>query len=124
MRNLLCRAGIRRQVLAAAGRVDSRASYEEHARADEIRPVPGEPRSRSKCWQFADAEGHQLYDCSTRSLHPEFAVTRFVVEDTNYLDWYYGLRRLFREGARPKVVILVINARQLMSPNVHGRRLR
>lgn len=45
---------------------------------------------------------------------------RYVVEDTNYLDWYYGLRRLFRAGARPKAVILVLNARQLISPGVHG----
>jgi hypothetical protein len=53
-------------------------------------------------------------------LHPEYMVTRFVVEDTGYLDWYYGLRRLFREGARPKVVVLVLNARQLLAPNVEG----
>ena len=53
-------------------------------------------------------------------LRPEYAVTRFVVEDTNYLDWYFGLLRLFREGARPKAVILVLNARQLLASNVQG----
>ncbi len=55
-----------------------------------------------------------------KQLGPEYAFTRYVVEDTNYLDWYYGLRRLFREGARPRAVILMLNARQLMSPGVHG----
>ena len=53
-------------------------------------------------------------------LRPEHHLVRFVVEDTNYLDWYYGLNRLFREGARPKTVLLMLTPRQLAATTVRG----
>lgn len=31
-------------------------------------------------------------------------------EDTGYYDWLYGLRRLFRQGARPEVVVVGLDA--------------
>jgi hypothetical protein len=37
------------------------------------------------------------------------------IEGTTYFDWYFGLRRLFREGKRPAIVMLCINARQMLS---------
>jgi hypothetical protein len=37
------------------------------------------------------------------------------IEQTTYFDWYFGLRRLFREGKRPAIVMLCINARQMHS---------
>jgi hypothetical protein len=56
-------------------------------------------------------------------LHPEYAITRLVVEDKNYLDCYYGPHRLFREGARPEEVILALKARQIVARDVHGDSL-
>jgi hypothetical protein len=47
-------------------------------------------------------------------------VTRYAVSNTGYLDWYYGLRRLFREGSRPDVVIVMLNPRQFMSRSIAG----
>jgi hypothetical protein len=47
-------------------------------------------------------------------------LTRYAVSNTGYLDWYYGLRRLFREGSRPDVVIVTMNARQFMSRSIAG----
>ncbi len=47
-------------------------------------------------------------------------LTRYAVSSTGYLDWYYGLRRLFREGSRPDVVIVVLNPRQFMSHSIAG----
>jgi len=93
----------------------------EHARADRIRPVPGEPVPVLGIGNSLMQKGVN-FRLLNENLHPEYDVTRFVVEDTNYLDWYYGLRRLFREGARPKVVILVLNVRQLLAGNVEGDR--
>lgn len=89
----------------------------EHAQADKMRPVPGEPVPVLTIGNSLMQKGIN-FRLLNEKLLPEYKVTRFVVEDTNYLDWYYGLRRLFCEGARPKVVILVLNARQLLAPNV------
>ena len=91
----------------------------EHARADELRPLPGEPVPVLIVGNSLLKKGINI-SLLNQKLRPEYAVTRFVVEDTNYLDWYYGLRRLFREGARPKAVVLVLNARQLIAPTVLG----
>ena len=45
---------------------------------------------------------------------------RFVIEATEYVDWYYGLRRLFSRGSRPDVVMLCLTARQLKSSTIRG----
>lgn len=54
------------------------------------------------------------------ALAPRWAAERLVVVDTQYLDWWYGLRRLFAEGARPAVVVVLLSPRQLMSQAVRG----
>jgi hypothetical protein len=41
-----------------------------------------------------------------RALAASLHVEALFLEATAYFDWYYGLRRLFREGARPTVVVL------------------
>ncbi len=91
----------------------------EHAQADKIRSVPGEPVPVLTVGNSLMQKGINFH-LLNEALQPEYKVSRYVVEDTRYLDWYYGLRRLFREGARPKVVILVLNARQLLAPNIEG----
>jgi hypothetical protein len=55
-----------------------------------------------------------------RILTRELKVTRFVVENTTYLDWYYGLRRILHKGARPAAVVLVLSPRQFLSPQIQG----
>lgn len=44
----------------------------------------------------------------------------FFIEQTQYLDWYFGMRRLFQEGSRPDTVVLSMNISHLMSPAVRG----
>jgi hypothetical protein len=53
-------------------------------------------------------------------LGKSVAISRYAVSNTNYFDWYFGLRRLFREGAKPDVVVVMLNARQLMSRSISG----
>jgi hypothetical protein len=53
-------------------------------------------------------------------LQPAIQVKRFAVEGTEYFDWYYGLKRLFHEGARPDAVVLTLTARHLASSEVLG----
>jgi hypothetical protein len=107
-----------RYFLPRVGSVQGRLDR-EHARADQIRPVPGKPVPVLSVGNSLMQKGINFYMLNDM-LRPEYAVTRFVVEDTNYLDWYFGLLRLFREGAHPKAVILVLNARQLLASNVQG----
>ena len=50
----------------------------------------------------------------------DYHVTLFPVENTTYLDWFYGLRRLLAGGARPSVVVLCISAKHLLSDATDG----
>ena len=59
-------------------------------------------------------EGVEL-DNLRAGLAPDYAVNRLVIEQTHYLDWYFGLRRLLEEGARPSVVVLTLDPSQLAS---------
>jgi hypothetical protein len=56
------------------------------------------------------------------SLGPNIVAQRFAVENTYYLDWYYGLRRLFRAGAHPDVIVLSLSPGQLVSDGISGER--
>ncbi|HET9388021.1 MAG TPA: hypothetical protein VFO44_00095, partial [Steroidobacteraceae bacterium] len=53
-------------------------------------------------------------------LAPAYDVEIFPIEGTTYLDWLFGLQRLFDEGARPAVVIVCMNFGQLTSDATHG----
>lgn len=44
----------------------------------------------------------------------------FPIEQTEYLDWYYGLRRLFADGSQPDLVILCMSAEHLISSRIRG----
>lgn len=46
---------------------------------------------------------------------PQYAVSRLDVEQTHYLDWYFGLRRLLQEGTRPSVIVVALATDQLAS---------
>ena len=65
-----------------------------------------------------------LHGVDRKILQTEIASsyeTAFLpVENTSFFDWYYGLRRLFAENAKPSVVVLSINIRQLMSDSTNG----
>lgn len=47
-------------------------------------------------------------------------VLRFVIERTDYLDWYYGLHHMFASGARPSAVVLCLNLGQTVSSETLG----
>jgi hypothetical protein len=53
-------------------------------------------------------------------MAPDMHVVRFAIENTEYLDWYYGLRRLFASGIRPSLVVLCLNLGQTASPRTLG----
>jgi hypothetical protein len=54
------------------------------------------------------------------SLAPTAYAVRFPVEQTQYLDWYYGLRRLFADGAQPDMVVLCMSTEHLITSRIRG----
>jgi hypothetical protein len=63
-------------------------------------------------------DGIDRTDLQRRMLGYHIAL--YPVEATTYLDWYFGLRRLFAEGSRPSVVILTVNVRHVLSDSTNG----
>ena len=53
-------------------------------------------------------------------LQPRYQAQRFVVESTQYLDWYYALEGLFRSGMRADFIVVCLNPTQLVSNNIRG----
>ncbi len=64
-------------------------------------------------------EGVQ-FDRVQASLGQRWDARRFVVEQTEYFDWYYGIRRLLAEGARPDVIVVVLTPSQWVRPDSRG----
>jgi hypothetical protein len=77
--------------------------YDEAAR---MRPSrPGEPASVLMVGNSLLLEGvevDRLRQLTSASMH----IYPIFLEATGYYDWLYGLRRLFRQGARPQVVVV------------------
>jgi len=48
-------------------------------------------------------------------------VCRWAVDNTTYLDWYYGLRRAVRNGARPTLVVVGGRSWHFLAPQARGR---
>ena len=60
------------------------------------------------------------YESLQRTLASRVNTTRFVIEQTTYLDWYYGIRRLLAGGSRPDRIVLCLNVNQLLSSSIRG----
>jgi len=55
-----------------------------------------------------------------KTLTPKVTPVSYFVLATEYYDWYYGLKRLFSEGVRPRYLVLGLSPNQLVSPNIRG----
>lgn len=53
-------------------------------------------------------------------MMPQAQVVRFGIENTEYLDWYYGLHHIFATGVHPTMVVLCLNLGQTVSPQFLG----
>jgi hypothetical protein len=89
--------------------------YEE---AVNIRPAqPGEPTSvlmvgNSLLLEGVDVERLKKLTSGQMRIYPIF------LEATGYYDWFYGLRRLFRDGSRPQVVVLGVGVNSFVANSV------
>jgi hypothetical protein len=57
-------------------------------------------------------------DALNQPLQPKWRGVRFGMEQTTYYDWYYGLRRLTADGARPSAIVVVLEPRHLVGTSV------
>jgi hypothetical protein len=64
-------------------------------------------------------EGVQ-FDRLRTSLESRYDARRYMVEQTVYYDWLYGLRRLYREGARPDIVVVMLGTGHWLSTGIRG----
>jgi hypothetical protein len=55
-----------------------------------------------------------------QAMPPGWKLAPLQVDDTTYMDWYFGLRRLFAEGARPEVVAVMLSPTQAIATSVRG----
>jgi len=58
-------------------------------------------------------------DALNQPLQPrKWRGVRFGIEQTTYYDWYYGLRRLTADGARPRAIVVCFEPRHLIGTSV------
>ena len=55
-----------------------------------------------------------------RRLIPNQHVQQFAIQATTYYDWYYALRGLLTEGARPDRVVVCLEARHIVLSSVRN----
>lgn len=55
-----------------------------------------------------------------KRLAPALVATLLPIENTQYEDWYFGLKKLFAGGARPSVVAAAFTPRQFLSRATDG----
>jgi hypothetical protein len=60
------------------------------------------------------------FDQARQALLPDVDAKRLMFADTRYYDWYYGLRKLFADGARPDVIVLLLSSGQFVSSSSRG----
>jgi hypothetical protein len=101
-------------VLTRLSRIEQREESETKA-ASTLRPFT--PDGRPTVLFVGNSlliEGVQL-ESLRDSLASQYAVSRLGIEQTHYLDWYFGLRRLLQEGSHPSVIVLSLATDQLAS---------
>lgn len=90
----------------------------QYAEAIKIRPARlGEPTSvlmvgNSLLLDGVDVDRLKKLTSGQMHIYPVF------LEATGYFDWFYALQRMFREGARPQVVVLGLGANDFLAYTV------
>jgi hypothetical protein len=91
---------------------------QQYTEAIKIRPAaPGEPISVlmvGNSLLLYGLDTHRLHELTSRNLR----IYPIFLEGTGYYDWLYGLRHLFRQGARPQVVVIGLEAHSALTYSV------
>jgi hypothetical protein len=90
----------------------------QYAQALTVRPAPpGEPTSILMVGNSLLLEGVEV-DRLQKLTSGRMRIYPIFLEATGYYDWFYGLQRLFREGARPQVVVLGVGVDSFLASGV------
>ncbi len=100
-------------------RIQNRIVTEYHA-AQHLRPVaPDGKPTMLLAGNSLLLKGVDLAKAKA-DLAPHYTVSRFVIEQTLYYDWFFGIRRLLEEGSRPSVIVLSLPPVHFVSAAVRG----
>jgi hypothetical protein len=90
----------------------------QYTEAVKMRPAkPGEPTSVLMIGNSLLLEGvdvDRLKELTSGQMH----IYPVFLEATGYYDWFYALQRLFREGAKPQVVVLGVGVNSFLANSV------
>src|SRR5215470_20401289 len=101
-------------ILAHLSRTEQRIAVELKA-AQKLRPTTKDGRPTVLFVGNSLLLQGVALDSLRADLAPRYEVSRFAVEQTHYLDWYFGLRKLLQEGSHPTVIVLALATDQLAS---------
>src|SRR6267143_1070082 len=88
------------------------------AEAIRMRPAqPGEPASVLMIGNSLLLEGGDV-DRLKKLTSDQMHIYPIFLEATGYYDWFYALQRLFREGAKPQVVVLGVGVNSFLANSV------
>lgn len=99
--------------------IEGRIGSDEQAAMSIRAPAPGSPPTVLLVGNSLLLRGLD-YPKIRAHMAPDVRVLRFVIENTEYLDWYYGLRHMFESGVRPSTVVLCLNLKQTVSSTTLG----
>src|SRR6266481_5859309 len=102
------------RILARLSRTERRINTEMRA-ASTLRPQAGDGRPTVLLAGNSLLLAGVQMDKLRADLTSQYDVSRLTVEQTHYLDWYFGLRRLLESGSRPNLIVLTLATDQLAS---------
>jgi len=90
----------------------------QYADAVKVRPAKsGEPISVLMVGNSLLLDGVEV-DRLQKLTSGQMRIYPIFLEATGYYDWLYGLQRLFREGARPQVVVVGVGVNSFLASSV------
>jgi len=97
-----------------------RRILQDKSAAIAVRPArTGEPKTMLFCGNSLLLEGVDFHQLGA-AVSSRFRPVRFVVEQTFYYDWEFGIRSLLRHGARPDHLILCLSPGQFRRDAIRG----
>jgi hypothetical protein len=99
--------------------IEGRINSDEREAMSIQAPAPGAPPTVLLVGNSLLLRGLD-YPKIRRDMAPNARVLRFVIESTEYLDWYYGLHHMFASGVRPPMVVLCLNLGQTVDARTLG----
>lgn len=116
---LLSAEALARYAFPRISRIEARITRDEHEALSMGDPSPGAPPTILLAGNSLLLNGLD-YPKIRNVMSPDSRVVRFVIEQTEYLDWYYGLHHIFESGNRPAAVVLCLNLGQTVSSEILG----